>query len=52
MSLVLDCSVTVSWFFAVEHTEASMSVLDTVTERDSVALAHRGRQRADGCPSA
>lgn len=37
MSLVLDCSVTLSWYFEDERTETTASVLDTVVERGAVA---------------
>ena len=37
MSLVLDGSVTVSWYFEDERTEATESVLDFVVEHGAVA---------------
>lgn len=36
MSLVLDCSVTLSWYFEDERTEASRAVLDQVVEEGAI----------------
>ena len=37
MSLVLDCSVTLSWYFEDERTQASASVLEAVVENGAAA---------------
>ena len=39
MSLVLDASLTLSWYFEDEHTDAADAVLDRVTEAGAVVPA-------------
>lgn len=46
MTLVLDSSMALSWFFEDECTEAAKSVLERVVDEGSVAVAVRSGQRA------
>lgn len=48
MSLVLDCSVTLSWYLPDEHDDGSIAVADHVADNGAVVPFHWRAEMANG----
>ena len=48
MSLVLDCSVTLSWYLPDEHDDGSIAVADHVADNGAVVPFHWRAELANG----